>query len=78
MIKSVVLFETKGKQFPTLKKAIEHRENLIAQFVEKLPGFETISPKGRIKLMQAIIDNRKALIDLFDYNEELSEDDDDC
>ena len=73
MIKSVVVFETKDKQFPTIEKAIEHRENLIEEFIRKLPGFETMSPKAHISFVQAIIDNRKVLTDLFNYNETAQE-----
>lgn len=29
MITSATVYETKGKQFPTIKKAIEYREGLV-------------------------------------------------
>lgn len=75
MIQRVLVYETKGRQFPSVKKAIEHRENLIEEFVRKLPGFDQLRHKDRIAFVQAIIDNRKVLTDLFDYD--IPKDDDD-
>lgn len=75
MISRVQVYETKGKQFPTLKKAIDHREGLIEEFVRKLPGFDQLRHKDRIAFVQSIIDSRKVLIDLLDYNDVLSDDD---
>jgi hypothetical protein len=74
MISRVQVFETKGKQFPTLKKAIDFREGLIEEFIRKLPGFDQMRHKDRIAFIQSIIDNREVLVDLFDYNEILDED----
>lgn len=68
MIRQLVVYETKGKQFPTVKKAIDFREGLIEEFIRKLPGFDQLRHKDRIAFVQSIIDNRKVLTDLFDYD----------
>ncbi len=68
MIQLVEVYETKDKQFRTMKAAIQHRENLIEEFIRRLPGFNGMPPKDRIKFIQAVIDNRKELTDLFDYD----------
>lgn len=68
MIERVEVFQTKGQTFPTAKKAVEYREGLIEKFLRVLPGFDTIRAKDRIAFVQSIIDQRKALIDLLDYD----------
>jgi hypothetical protein len=39
-IKAVTVYETKGKQFRDFEQAVNHRENLIDEFLRKLPGYQ--------------------------------------
>ena len=68
MIERVEVFQTKGQTFPTIAKAVEYREGLIEKFLRVLPGFDSLRAKDRINFVQSIIDQRKALIDLLDYD----------
>lgn len=77
MIRQIEMYETKGKQFVSLKSAVAYREGLIEEFIRKLPGFEDVAAKKRIAFIQAIIDQRKSLIDLLDYETSIKDDNDD-
>jgi hypothetical protein len=68
MIKQVVVYQTKGRQFPTLEAAQDHRENLIEEFIRSLPGFDTMRARDRITFVQSIIDRRKELLNLLQYD----------
>lgn len=74
MIKSSTVYKTKGKQFDTLKEAIDYRENLIEGFFRDLPGYWIIPPKERAGFIESILSQRKKLIDLLDYSETPEED----
>jgi hypothetical protein len=76
MIRKIGVYETKGQQFPTIKQAIAYRENLIEKFLRKLPGFQSMPLPDRIAFVQSIIDNRGALIELMDYDDQLPDDED--
>lgn len=71
------MFETNGQMFPSLKKAIDHREGLVEKFFRSLPGFDTIRAKDRIPFLEAILSRRKELVALLDYQTTISNDDDD-
>lgn len=75
MIQSVTVYETKGQQFRTFKKAVDHRENLVEKFLRTRPGFENMPNRDRIKFIQSILDNRNELIDLLTYDDKTPEDD---
>lgn len=72
-IKRVEVFETKGKQFPTIAKAVEYRENLVEEFLRKTPGFQDIPGSQRIAFVAHILENRAALTDLLDYSNKVAE-----
>lgn len=67
MIERVERFVTDGKEFKSLQKAIDHREGLIEQFLRALPGFDGIRAKDRIPFIQTIIDKKKQLRELLNY-----------
>jgi hypothetical protein len=69
MIECVEVFETKGKQFRTLRAAIEYREELIVNFLRGLPGFTDMPAKSRLAFFEGILANRAHLSDLLDYRE---------
>lgn len=70
MIKAVTVYETKGQQFASLDKAVQHRENLIDEFLRKLPGYQDMPARSRVAFMQGILDNRATLRDLLNYSTE--------
>jgi len=65
MIEEKTVYVTRGKQFDTHEKAEAHRVDLIGEFMDKLPA--TLSPRDRIKLVDYIAANRRALAQLLDY-----------
>lgn len=76
MIRSVQVYQTKGKQFDRYSDAVKHRENLIEEFLRKLPGFQDMPAKARIDFVQSIIDRRHDLIDLLSYDDKPEDDND--
>jgi hypothetical protein len=75
-IKRVAMFETMGQRFPSVAEALEFREGLVERFLAAVPGFQDIPAKQRIPFVQHILDNRKTLIALLDYDCEGCDDDD--
>lgn len=69
MIQSVRVYRTKGKQFEQFKAAVNYREDLIDEFLRKLPGYQDMPAKSRIAFMEGILSGRKVLLDLLDYND---------
>lgn len=76
MIKRTVVYETKGKQFPTVAKAVEYREGLIEAFLRGIPGFQDIPMRQKIPFVQYVLDNRAALSELLNYDLEDCDDSD--
>ena len=70
MIHQLAVYQTKGRQFDSMEKAIEHRENLVEAWMRKLPGFADIPPQDRIKFMELLLAKRKELIDLLSYEDQ--------
>lgn len=68
MIERIEAFVTKGKQFQSIKGAINYREGLIEEFLRKSPGFQTMAAKSRVEFIQSIIDRRRELADLLEYD----------
>lgn len=68
MIQRVEVFETKGLQFGSLKKAVDYREGLVETFFRNTPGFFELQHSTRIKFIQRILEDRKELIGLLDYD----------
>jgi hypothetical protein len=66
-IKSTVVFVTKGRQFPTVQKALDFREGLVEAFMRECPGFQDIPGKQRIAFVTHVLENRNVLRDLLDY-----------
>lgn len=73
MIKRVEMFETLGKRFDTLQKAIDHREGLVDEFLRTCPGFADVPSKQRIAFVQHVLDNRDKLRGLLDFNSTASD-----
>lgn len=67
MIERIEAFVTRGKQFNSVKQAIQYREGLIEEFLRKLPGFQAMAAKSRVEFVQSIIDRRHELADLLQY-----------
>jgi hypothetical protein len=68
-IKAVTVYETKGKQFRDFEQAVNHRENLIDEFLRKLPGYQDMPAKSRIAFMDGILAGRSKLMDLMNYDD---------
>ena len=79
MIRKVTVYETQGQQFRTFQAAVDHREDAVEQFLRTQPGFAEMPSRHRIDFIQAIVDNRKRLIELLSYDDKLvsSNDEDD-
>ena len=66
-IRRVFVYKTKDKQFPTMTAAVDYREGLVEEFLRKSPGFNELPVKQRVAFVRHILDNRKFLTDLLDY-----------
>lgn len=76
-IRRIELFETEGKQFPTLAAAIDYHEGLIEEFLRKTPGFLDMHVKFRTGFVQHVIDQRLALAKLLSYESPRDDDEND-
>ena len=65
MIREKVVYETRGKQFDSEEKAIQYRDDLVGEFMDKVGPL--LHPRDRLVLNKAITENRKVLIDLLSY-----------
>lgn len=74
MIKTVVQYQTAGKTFPTLQKALDHRTELIEQFMRNAPGFMDVRYKQRMEFIEYVVNNRDALRALLDYSDKPDDD----
>ena len=66
-IERVERFVTMGKEFDSVDEAIGYREDLIAAFIAKLPGYHNLRGEDRIPFIAALIEGRKELRRLLDY-----------
>jgi len=69
-IKRVVVFETNGKQFPSVAKALDYREGLVERFLAAAPGFQDMPAKQRVPFVQHILNNRSVLRALLNFSGE--------
>ena len=75
MIESVRVYRTRGKQFERFEEAVQHRENLIDEFLRRLPGYQDMPAKSRIAFMTEILSRRQELRDLLNYDDKIEDDD---
>ena len=66
-IEELTVYQTNGKQFLTLKAAMDYREDLVEQFLRTVPGFQDIPASKKIAFVDAILQNRKTLAELLDF-----------
>jgi hypothetical protein len=58
-----------------LQAAIDYREGLVEEFLKKTPAVAFVQHSDWINFVQSILDRRKELINLLDFNSEIDEDD---
>ena len=67
MIRRVEVYETRGRQFPSLQSAVSYRENEVEAFLRTLPGFQSMPARERVEFVRNIIEQRQRLRDLLDF-----------
>jgi hypothetical protein len=62
------VYTTKGREFPTWGLAVQHRRDLVGEFISKLPFFkQDMSLKHQIVFVEELLLRRDQLIDLLNF-----------
>lgn len=65
MIEEITMYRTRGQLFSSEEKALQYRQDLIGEFMDKAPVL--LSPRDRIKLVDFITEHRAQLLNLLAY-----------
>lgn len=63
-IEKVTSYKVDGKTFPTPEKAMAHVEELLFKHVEVFTNRFDVPAKASIDIMEYLLDNREALVEL--------------
>lgn len=65
-IEERTVFTTQGRDFPSLEKAQEFREDMIGEFLDKIPGCR-LDREDALRVVAYLVKHRKQVRNLLDY-----------